>query len=1246
MFASRTAPLHWLAAAASLTLPALSQLPVAQLPVAQLPAPQLAAAPAPAPGDFLRPAPADDLDAGPGERAAATLSDDVPPPQAAVYAAGEARDVLVQPAGGDPYFLAFVGGAHYPAPDERIDPLLLAQIQAQPLDGRPAHETYAFAMFSKRITPERVAQLEELGARVLGFHPHYTLKLALPIASLDSIAALDFVRWLGVPRVQQKVHPRLVVELQNAPSNRPVDVYIDVYDSDLGAAATETALGAVEERGPDGALEATREDRAPRLVQSNGWQQRALESYGVEVLEYVDRIRAFRCRVAPEAIEGLTQFDFVQFIEANLPDEPAHDESMPLALLDKTRASWNGDDGFVASIAQIDSGVDVAHSALNHFFSVGWDSTGEGSAIADDCEHGSHVAGTVLGLPSAGDAGLTGAATGVGLSSSRRYFNVKKFDAGCVSSGVANSTLYGHLDSDYTDSSGAVSPKPHAVNCSWGSSASIGAPFVGSEADPRTIDANVWDHDQLYVFAAGNEGSTVGVESIREEATAKNALTVGSVHDYVDGSTDPGELAASSSQGPCGDGRWKPNLSAPGRFIRSVDSNSSTGFVEKSGTSMAAPHVTGLAAQLVDHRDYLHYAPHRIASLMMATSIPFQDENITTQAGISAAHLNTYGAGRINADGAHNIYTGVTDRSNWGGSLNAGFFSFDDFVVDPGCIELVVVVTYHEDQCSAGAAQALVNDFDLYLDGPQNGIDPAGNTGEYIAQQSALDNTELRTFANPQSGTWRWKLWPDSATSSIRYSVTVQQVFDDTTPDGTLNVVADDTFVKPGDDVAITATVTSPQYFATAVVLESSSSGDTLQAATTTLADGVTTDLTTNFSDGRDITVGSFLAGETREAEWVTRWATEGVKTWSVEARSDTWVDESDSVQITVDGTPPGNITNLQSTTHTLGVWSNAPLVALQWTAATDALSGIDGYSRTWTEGGVTAPDQTKDIEQVTALNTVLSDGEWYFSIKAVDNCGNWFNGHTNSGAYRIDTAAPQGPGSFDSSTHNAGVLSCETSLTLNWTSAADPLSGLAGYVAAIDTNPSTNPTGALNLGANATSFTQNIGSSTNARYAHLRARDVAGNWGATRHFGPIFADANLISSYCTGKLNSLGCTPTVSYVGSSSKSAGDMTVLCSNVISQKNGLMFWGFSQAAAPFQGGTLCVQPPLIRTPLTSSGGSASGTDCTGAYAFTFTTPYYTQWSVDPGEVLHAQFWMRDPQSPSTTGLSNALRFVVCE
>jgi hypothetical protein len=56
--------------------------------------------------------------------------------------------------------------------------------------------------------------------------------------------------------------------------------------------------------------------------------------------------------------------------------------------------------------------------------------------------------------------------------------------------------------------------------------------------------------------------------------------------------------------------------------------------------------------------------------------------------------------------------------------------------------------------------------------------------------------------------------------------------------------------------------------------------------------------------------------------------------------------------------------------------------------------------------------------------------------------------------------------------------------------------------------------------------------------------------------------------------------------------------------------------------------------------------SGNSCTGSYAFTFSTAYMNSVGLNPGDTVFAQWWMRDPASPSTTGLSNGVRFTVCQ
>lgn len=136
-------------------------------------------------------------------------------------------------------------------------------------------------------------------------------------------------------------------------------------------------------------------------------------------------------------------------------------------------------------------------------------------------------------------------------------------------------------------------------------------------------------------------------------------------------------------------------------------------------------------------------------------------------------------------------------------------------------------------------------------------------------------------------------------------------------------------------------------------------------------------------------------------------------------------------------------------------------------------------------------------------------------------------------------------------------------------------------------------------------------------------------------------------SSYCTGKVNSLGCTPGMFYTGSASASAATpFTVRATNVLNQKSGLLFYGYGPNSSPFQGGVLCVKPPTLRSAVQNSGGSTSGSDCTGVLTLDFNQRI--QGGVDPalvlGQEVFCQYWSRDPGSASTTSLSNALRFLI--
>jgi len=138
-------------------------------------------------------------------------------------------------------------------------------------------------------------------------------------------------------------------------------------------------------------------------------------------------------------------------------------------------------------------------------------------------------------------------------------------------------------------------------------------------------------------------------------------------------------------------------------------------------------------------------------------------------------------------------------------------------------------------------------------------------------------------------------------------------------------------------------------------------------------------------------------------------------------------------------------------------------------------------------------------------------------------------------------------------------------------------------------------------------------------------------------------------STYCTALVNSQGCVPVIDVAGSAS--LGDPTPLVTTareVLNQKNGLFFYGTLDAAnIPFLGGTLCAQPPLVRTPIQSSGGSPPPDDCTGAFLFDLKA--WALSGVDSDLVVGAdqygQFWSRDPLAAEGVSLTDAVHVQWC-
>jgi hypothetical protein len=137
--------------------------------------------------------------------------------------------------------------------------------------------------------------------------------------------------------------------------------------------------------------------------------------------------------------------------------------------------------------------------------------------------------------------------------------------------------------------------------------------------------------------------------------------------------------------------------------------------------------------------------------------------------------------------------------------------------------------------------------------------------------------------------------------------------------------------------------------------------------------------------------------------------------------------------------------------------------------------------------------------------------------------------------------------------------------------------------------------------------------------------------------------------NYCTAKVNSQGCTPLITSSGSPSATggAGSFTILGASMINNKTGLLLYSIMSANTPFQGGTLCLAAPLVRTAPRNSGGNPGPDDCSGTYAYDMGARIASgaDANLRAGTTGYAQWYQRDPASPSApVGLSAGLAFTI--
>ncbi|MEV4018269.1 S8 family serine peptidase [Nonomuraea angiospora] len=274
--------------------------------------------------------------------------------------------------------------------------------------------------------------------------------------------------------------------------------------------------------------------------------------------------------------------------------------------------AWErGYTGAGVKVAVLDTGIDVTHPDLAGRVAVRADFT-EAQDERDVIGHGTHVASTIAGSGAASDGRYRGVAPGVTLLDGKV----------CESTWCSDSAILAGMQ-------WAAEQGARVVNLSLG-----GPDTPGIDPLEEAVQTLSERYGTLFVAAAGNFGAD---RTLISPGTADAALQVGAV-------SKAGEQAEFASRGPrAGDDGLKPDLTAPGVDItaaRGKDSPGDGSYVAMSGTSMAAPHVTGVAALLAGaHPDW---KGDLLKAALMGTARPLAGIGIFAQgAGLVDAARGT-----------------------------------------------------------------------------------------------------------------------------------------------------------------------------------------------------------------------------------------------------------------------------------------------------------------------------------------------------------------------------------------------------------------------------------------------------------------------------------------------------------------------------------------------------------------------------------------------------------------------------
>jgi subtilase family protein len=569
---------------------------------------------------------------------------------------------------------------------------------------------YYFVQGQPEHLAELKQQIRDLGGQIFDYVPHNTFEAKLPSGAPAMLLAGAWAD-LVIP-----VHPAFKLD-------------------------REIGLGSQIEADPWGRVRVVAE-LWPDADQLD--VEIELQAMDLEILDQVNSGRYLRMTllVDPSLLANLARVHAIKYLER--PAEGGYrNEKSQWVIQTKINGStklWNagllGNDVYIGHIdgriqensCYFDDPTGVSPGP-NHRKIKWWDGGGSSDS------HGTHTAGSAAGndLPTGGNGTYNGMAPNAYLVHQSRF--------------PGGSQMLAFLDR-------AHSHDARIHTNSWGDDFT-----TQYNAWTRDIDAYSHDNEDGVVMFAVTNGS-----NLKNPENAKSVVAVGA--------TDKNSPAnhGSGGKGPTADGRWKPEVYAPGCSTRSA-STSSCGTITMCGTSMASPVVAGGAALIKEYFEDGFYpsgsAKPADAFVPSGSLLRGMLANSSVDmTGVAKYPSNTEGWGRILLDNAA-FFSGdgrnlrLVDIKHANG-ISQGQTLIRRLNIPAGSTEMRVTLAFADEPGTAFSNQPVVNNLDLVAVAP-DGTQYHGNILDRNAQGAATANAttfdakntlEQIIVYNPMPGKW------------------------------------------------------------------------------------------------------------------------------------------------------------------------------------------------------------------------------------------------------------------------------------------------------------------------------------------------------------------------------------------------------------------------------------------------------------------------------------------------------------